>query len=157
MAKGGPELDFVGGVNVDGWSSKYHKLYFLLHKLLFTALCICVKRSVFTVTVYTGAPKLREVVVRLIPSNVCEREDWHGKEFDNETMLCAGYHFGKKDSCTGDSGGPLQCLGPPGGQWRLVGIVSWGTECAAVKKPGVYTRVLAVLDWIKSYVDRTYS
>jgi len=100
-----------------------------------------------------AAPKLRELVVKLIPSDICDREKWYGIHFDKETMLCAGYYFGKKDACQGDSGGPLQCLAP-GGQWRLIGVVSFGDMCGLEKKPGVYTRVLAVLDWIKSYIKR---
>jgi hypothetical protein len=42
------------------------------------------------------------------------------------------------DSCQGDSGGPL--VGGEGVDARLVGIVSWGEDCAS-DFPGVYTRV----------------
>lgn len=71
-------------------------------------------------------------------------------------MLCAGYAAGGKDSCVGDSGGPLQCLSFDG-RWKLTGIVSWGHPvCALAKKPGVYVRVSSLLGWIKAHTNGTY-
>jgi len=65
-------------------------------------------------------------------------------------MLCAGYATAGRDACEGDSGGPLQCLAG-GGRWKLLGIVSYGQMCAIVKKPGVYTRVEAMVDWMNRH------
>lgn len=65
-------------------------------------------------------------------------------------MLCAGqapYH--SFDACQGDSGGPL--VVPQGGRWVQVGITSWGYGCAD-GAPGVYARVAAQADWIRSQV-----
>jgi len=59
-------------------------------------------------------------------------------------MLCAG--FKGKDSCSGDSGGPMQ-IGT-GNKWTQIGIVSWGIGCGKSHYPGVYTRVTEVKDWI---------
>lgn len=59
------------------------------------------------------------------------------------TMLCAsGVNEQQRrvDSCQGDSGGPL--VGGEPGNLRLVGVVSWGNDCAS-SYPGVYTRVSA--------------
>jgi len=98
---------------------------------------------------YTSA-SLQELVVELISAKACNQSDWYGKEFHEPTMLCAGYAEGEKDSCSGDSGGPLQCLSRDG-RWKLTGITSWGKGCARAKKPGVYTRVASLLDWIEEH------
>jgi len=96
-------------------------------------------------------------MVETIPDDVCGRDDWNGDWFDKSTMICAGYAEGGKDSCHGDSGGPLQCQDSDG-QWKLIGIGSWSYECALPRKPTVYTRVERYVDWIKQYVtDRMYT
>uniref|UniRef100_A0A1B0DA37 trypsin n=1 Tax=Phlebotomus papatasi TaxID=29031 RepID=A0A1B0DA37_PHLPP len=59
-------------------------------------------------------------------------------------MFCAGTQEGDKDACQGDSGGPL-VHGKV-----LVGVVSWGYMCALKGYPGVYSRISAERDWIKS-------
>ena len=91
---------------------------------------------------------LREVVVPLMPTNDCKR--WLRSNFHGPTMLCAGYAAGGKDACTGDSGGPLQCLSRDG-RWKLTGITSWGIGCARAERPGVYTRVSSVVKWIRQH------
>jgi len=92
--------------------------------------------------------------VKNIGANTCKRPDWYGYWFDERTMLCAGYAEGMKGACRGDSGSPLQCLSPSG-RWKLIGLVSFAFGCARPKKPNVYTKVAAYLDWIKSYVNGT--
>lgn len=60
--------------------------------------------------------------------------------FDPPAMRCA---------VQGDSGGPLNCQNAAGG-WEVHGIVSFGSglKCNLAKKPTVFTRVSAYIDWI---------
>ena len=71
-----------------------------------------------------------------------------GVNIDN-TQICAGDD--SKDSCSGDSGGPLLSSELDDGRWAVIGIVSFGAKgyCADSKFPGVYTRVDQFLDWIE--------
>ena len=34
------------------------------------------------------------------------------------------------------------------GRWSVVGVVSWGQDCALPDKPDVFTKVMAYTDWI---------
>ncbi|XP_066565823.1 coagulation factor IX isoform X2 [Amia ocellicauda] len=70
-----------------------------------------------------------------------------------DNMFCAGYADVARDSCKGDSGGPFASLYQ--GTWFLTGVVSWGEECAAKGKYGVYTRVDNFLPWIQDTVAST--
>jgi len=71
-------------------------------------------------------------------------------EANAQTQICAGgvtADSKRIDSCQGDSGGPL--IAGVGAAARLVGIVSWGNDCAN-EYPGVYTRVAAEYDFLKA-------
>lgn len=69
---------------------------------------------------------------------------------DPSSMLCAAGVTSAGaiiDSCQGDSGGPL--VAGTGAAARLVGVVSWGKECAT-NFAGVYARVAAEYDFLTS-------
>jgi secreted trypsin-like serine protease len=61
-------------------------------------------------------------------------------EWEGDTMMCAGETLGGKDSCYGDSGGPL-FVPDAGNQLLVAGVVSFGTGCAVPTQYGVYARV----------------
>lgn len=65
----------------------------------------------------------------------------------SENMFCAGDQLGKKDTCTGDSGGPVTVSA--GKDRKLIGLVSWGIGCGQEDKYGVYTRISKFSNWIK--------
>uniref|UniRef100_A0A8D2MY20 Peptidase S1 domain-containing protein n=2 Tax=Zonotrichia albicollis TaxID=44394 RepID=A0A8D2MY20_ZONAL len=63
-------------------------------------------------------------------------------------MVCAG-GGDVKSACNGDSGGPLNCQREDG-IWEVEGIASFVSSrgCNTYKKPTVFTRVSAYIDWI---------
>lgn len=68
----------------------------------------------------------------------------------SKLQLCAGGVDGK-DSCRGDSGGPLMNLYTAPGEvnWYITGIVSFGpAKCGLQGWPGIYTRVSEYVPWI---------
>ncbi|NXA68773.1 GRAA protein, partial [Mohoua ochrocephala] len=93
---------------------------------------------------------LREVNVTVISRQICNNEDhYNGKPVITENMICAGAKNGKKDSCNGDSGGPLRCNNV------MRGITSFGkrNKCGSPDGPGVYTLLTKrYLDWIRKTV-----
>ena len=52
-------------------------------------------------------------------------------------QVCAG--DGTRDTCNGDSGGAM-LTSKLGGVWAVVGVTSFGVDCARPDFPGVYTR-----------------
>ncbi|MBC7459027.1 MAG: serine protease [Bdellovibrionaceae bacterium] len=91
---------------------------------------------------------LRQVEVPLVTKADCNaKASYDGVITDS--MICAGYKAGGKDSCQGDSGGPL-VVTQADGTTLLAGVVSWGEGCAGKDKYGVYGKVSAATEWIKS-------
>jgi len=89
--------------------------------------------------------KLQEITVKIWDNKVCKETYGDAAPGGIEDhMLCAGQQG--KDSCSGDSGGPMQ-IGT-GNTWTQIGIVSWGIGCGKSHYPGVYTRVTDVKEWI---------
>lgn len=91
--------------------------------------------------------QLQEVDVATVAEETCER--FLGRNFNEETQLCAGiFPDGGKDSCAGDSGGPLFDV-QTGVQY---GIVSYGVGCARWQRPAVYTRISHYTEFIQDYL-----
>ncbi|CAB3246531.1 unnamed protein product [Arctia plantaginis] len=101
--------------------------------------------------------ELKKVALNLFENSHCDSLlDWlKNRNWDGfrSSQMCAGELRGGKDTCQGDSGSPLQvaskdnqCI------FHVVGITSFGKQCAKSDSPGVYTRVSSYLDWIEGIV-----
>ncbi|XP_062912830.1 tissue-type plasminogen activator isoform X2 [Mobula hypostoma] len=98
------------------------------------------------------ASKLKEGNVRLYPANKCTPDQLDNRNV-TENMICAGNTQGTNDdACKGDSGGPLVCEAK--GQMSLQGIISWGISCGKKGVPGVYTKVVNYLEWIRDHMSK---
>ena len=91
---------------------------------------------------------IRQVDISKVPFSTCQ-ESYQTLDIEivDATMICASDTG--KDSCYGDSGGPLLIVGDEDIQ---VGIISAGQGCARDEFPGVYTRVSPYLEWIKEVI-----
>ncbi|KAG2465676.1 granzyme A-like [Polypterus senegalus] len=85
---------------------------------------------------------LMEVNITVIERAKCQKTFIKENQVITRNMLCAGDKRGKKDTCEGDSGGPLICNN------EFAAITSFGSrKCAS--KPGVYTLLTPkYIQWI---------
>ncbi|XP_044133425.1 ovochymase-1 [Bufo gargarizans] len=91
------------------------------------------------------SPKLlQQAKIPLLSSEAC-RSYW-GPDI-TERNLCAG--ASGASSCLGDSGGPLICRLENG--YKLVGVVSWGSDTCDPNAPAVYSSVSKYRAWIEQY------
>ncbi|XP_050559835.1 serine protease snake-like [Spodoptera frugiperda] len=115
---------------------------------------------------------LQKVILYKTPVEECSRlfrsHRLFRRGFNEETQTCYGDRelptryqdrYESKDTCPGDSGGPLQikskkidCM------YIIVGVTSNGEQdCATPHSAGVYTKVAAYVPWIESIVWPQYS
>ncbi|CAF0980764.1 unnamed protein product [Adineta ricciae] len=93
---------------------------------------------------------LKYLTVPIVEREQCARG--HRPKRIKDFHICAGYWHGGSDACNGDSGGPLACY--INDKPVLIGIVSWGVECARHGTYGVYTRVSRYIRWINQTIER---
>ncbi|XP_046634892.1 serine proteinase stubble-like isoform X2 [Daphnia pulicaria] len=96
--------------------------------------------------------KMQQVSVPVINNTDCEnmyRRAGYVEHIPN-IFICAGYADGKRDSCEGDSGGPMVIQEEQ--SWVLAGVISWGIGCAEANQPGVYTRISEFREWIDKII-----
>ena len=89
---------------------------------------------------------LQHATLDRIADEYCESLPWLG--YSRDDMMCALWVHNEtvRDSCNGDSGGPLTTIGTdpkdPTTGWKLVGTVSYGSAgCDSGDFPGVYARL----------------
>ena len=95
---------------------------------------------------------LNKINMTIVDPMQCNRE-LSGAARVGQKQICAvgdqfiSQHHGPlyRDTCLGDSGGPLTCQ--LGNSMVAVGIVSYGVGCGT-GRPGVYTRICSYKDWI---------
>ncbi|KAJ8713978.1 hypothetical protein PYW08_007598 [Mythimna loreyi] len=96
------------------------------------------------------SPVLQSVELPIMSTEECTKA-YRGSIQVKETQLCAGGVKGK-DSCAGDSGGPLMfpgSYGKYGVRYVQRGIVSFGLKmCGLGGYPGVYTNIAYYMKWI---------
>jgi len=94
---------------------------------------------------------LREVNLNVANFENCQNQYSAIGQALTNNMFCAGGN-GLTDTCQGDSGGPI--VRNINGEYRQVGIVSWGgtqaQSCAVKDYPGVYTTISNYSGWIVS-------
>ncbi|XP_078097111.1 transmembrane protease serine 9-like [Mustelus asterias] len=103
--------------------------------------------------VLKASDTLREVNITIVPRKRCNSEKYYNYDpFITKDMLCAGDSRARKDSCAGDSGGPLICT-MKNKKKEYKGIVSGGGDCGEPTKPGIYTRLSKqYLNWITKLI-----
>ena len=98
------------------------------------------------------SPDLRKADIPLVEVDQCAQAYGNGAQKIDGRNLCAGLSQGGVDACQGDSGGPMMAQSASG-EYRQIGVVSWGKGCALAGYPGVYTRVSAFNAWIKTVMS----
>ncbi|KAJ7999397.1 hypothetical protein DPEC_G00193980 [Dallia pectoralis] len=86
---------------------------------------------------------LKQASLPIVDFQTCSSRDWWGSVV-KPTMVCAGR--GSNSGCQGDSGGPLNCQS--GERFSVHGITSFVYESECLRRPTVFTRVSAYIDWI---------
>lgn len=98
-------------------------------------------------TVNRASPVLMQVNLTVFEEAQCAAvPDYNG--FLGKGTICAGSTTPGRDSCSGDSGGPLTRA--EGRERVLVGLVSWGKGCGLAGVPGIYTDVTSYREWISA-------
>ncbi|CBY15920.1 unnamed protein product [Oikopleura dioica] len=104
---------------------------------------------------------LKSAQVEIMDIDYCKKKSDYPSYLFGLEMICAGkldkdgdgQLDGGVDACQGDSGGPLICN--INGKAALVGVVSWGIECASEGYPGVYSSPAysRSYKWIREILD----
>jgi Trypsin len=101
---------------------------------------------------------LMEVTLNAIPNEICEESSDMERNISyahriHPSMMCTtGGEHNSRDACAYDSGSPIIIPGEALEDDLLVGLVSWGEDCADPSFPGVNARISDAYDWIRATV-----
>ena len=70
---------------------------------------LSVKIYLCAINLYESFQVALPIVDDAVCKSVYDRVGGIAEQFDPTNMICAGYADGRKDACSGDSGGPLMC------------------------------------------------
>ncbi|XP_047470971.1 venom protease-like isoform X2 [Penaeus chinensis] len=113
----------------------------------------------YGITILGGKPSELPIaaVLNVVDLGTCQRNymqvELPHRIILTDSQMCAGGSSG--DSCTGDSGGPLNYYDINTRRFYIAGIVSFGYRCGLADFPGVYTRVGAYLHWIENTLNNS--
>ncbi|CAH1153437.1 unnamed protein product [Phaedon cochleariae] len=103
--------------------------------------------------------KLLKVSLEIFDNAICNRSYSNEEKLPNgiiSSMLCVGEprnSTDRKDTCEGDSGGPLIVARESNlCQFYVIGITSLGKACGVSKIPAIYTRVSEYVSWIEEQI-----
>ena len=96
---------------------------------------------------------LKEATLDVKSNGASACGDYAASDWNSLYEICIGYTgLVAKDTCWGDSGGPyvdqIDADGDGNTEPTLIGVTSWGNDCADANYPGLATRVTSYLDWI---------
>jgi len=123
----------------------------------------------------TAATTLQQVQLKIMAHDKCEASHdpkrpnttYAGRIFEDRMVCTSGGHRNERDACAFDSGSPLLMSLPitmddnntettsnndDDYQDVVVGVVSWGEDCADPYFPAVNARVSFAMDWISKTV-----
>ncbi|KFB38142.1 hypothetical protein ZHAS_00005432 [Anopheles sinensis] len=101
--------------------------------------------------------QMMKVVLEEFPEEDCVKRFNLKSRFGRgitDGLLCVGSNTTVRDTCLGDSAGPLQTVTDPSTcTYHVIGVVSTGLKgCGIGKARAVYTMVSYYLDWIEENV-----
>ena len=87
---------------------------------------------------------LKTVKLEVLDPVMCH---YYYRAFSDKYQICVGSSTLFKDTCGGDSGGPIMIVHK--GRYYVMGVVSQGKLCGrGADHPSLYTRVQSFTDWI---------
>ncbi|XP_014612361.1 PREDICTED: venom protease-like [Polistes canadensis] len=97
---------------------------------------------------------LLKVTINVVNHTSCNKFSYSNIQYNrgivNEWQICAG-EFGK-DTCGGDSGGPLLIFNDENYcMYNIIGVTSAGQICG-LYSPGLYTKVYNYVPWLESVI-----